>query len=438
MIVFLCFFCMPLHAKERMISLKECIDIALSNNTMILISAEDKKETVAKYRLAKSQSNIKINAEARTVQYNVPTTSGAAVYSTQNNTFGLFSGLTAWYNIFDKKADENNIVAQLSLDVTKINNQKIRDDIIFNVKKAYFDYLQARANLTLRKKVHDKYMEKLNLARILFQKGLRPILDVSRTEVGMASASIEYQRAVVEEKRTKMVLFSNLGVENTDIEILPKDIDVLPEMKYDSKELFNLSDIYSADIQSIRVQKKINKELIDLERASNYPTVNFMVSLGYENRYLFNFSLTENYYNNISRWEPAIYGMLSASLPLYSGGAIAARIDIAQANYNKTVYKERELVMNLQNMIIYNLSTLADLLKQIKMSELNIKNSRNQLLLAQKSYESGVISLLDLQDAEMSLLNAELGLIYARYQYLSTVAKLSNIVGLGEDVLCRK
>ena len=72
------------------------------------------------------------------------------------------------------------------------------------------------------------------------------------------------------------------------------------------------------------------------------------------------------------------------------------------------------------------------------MSKLVIENAQKRLLLARKSYQNGLGSLLDLQDAELSVINAELGFLQAKYDYLLTVAKLANTVGLGEDFICKK
>ena len=58
---------------------------------------------------------------------------------------------------------------------------------------------------------------------------------------------------------------------------------------------------------------------------------------------------------------------------------------------------------------------------------------------ARVPHSKGAMSVdMDLQDAELSVINAELGFLKAKYDYLLTVAKLANTVGLGEDFICKK
>ena len=76
--------------------------------------------------------------------------------------------------------------------------------------------------------------------------------------------------------------------------------------------------------------------------------------------------------------------------------------------------------------------------EQINISRLSIENARTNQRLAEKSYEAGIGSQLELRNAEESLLRAELGILSARYDYLTLLARMSNLIGLGEDFLCGK
>ena len=71
-------------------------------------------------------------------------------------------------------------------------------------------------------------------------------------------------------------------------------------------------------------------------------------------------------------------------------------------------------------MILDDMRSLEELQKQLQMSELIIENAKKNYQLASKSYESGTISLLDLQDSQMRVISAEIGYINTKYQYLLT------------------
>jgi outer membrane protein TolC len=73
----------------------------------------------------------------------------------------------------------------------------------------------------------------------------------------------------------------------------------------------------------------------------------------------------------------------------------------------------------------------------MEISSLITKNAQRHLLLAQRSYENGGGSLLELQDAELSVISAEIGYLESKYGYLLALAKISNLIGIGENYLCK-
>jgi len=94
-------------------------------------------------------------------------------------------------------------------------------------------------------------------------------------------------------------------------------------------------------------------------------------------------------------------------------------------------------MLKLENSLRTDVRVLEELSKQKEMSVLIIENSKKHLLLAKKSYENGLGSLIELQHAELTVLKAELTSYEAKYNYMLTVAHIASTVGLGEDYLCR-
>ena len=73
--------------------------------------------------------------------------------------------------------------------------------------------------------------------------------------------------------------------------------------------------------------------------------------------------------------------------------------------------------------------------KQVEILELAQDNAEKHLQLATKSYENGVGTQLDLEDAELAVLNAQLNFIQTKSDYYITLAKLANIIGVNEDYI---
>jgi outer membrane protein TolC len=123
---------------------------------------------------------------------------------------------------------------------------------------------------------------------------------------------------------------------------------------------------------------------------------------------------------------------------LYSGGAIPSKIDAAKAEYNKSFFAEQKVLLTAKALIRNYTQVLAELRNQIDLSRLMRENAQKHLSLAQRSYDAGLGSQLDLKDAETAVINADVYFVRARYDYLMILAKLSNTVGLEEDYICER
>ena len=110
----------------------------------------------------------------------------------------------------------------------------------------------------------------------------------------------------------------------------------------------------------------------------------------------------------------------------------------AVSGYNVTLYYEKKVRLNIRSMIRSSFQHLNELIKQINMSKLMVLNAKKHMRLSQRYYETGVGSQHHVRNAELSVLNAELDAIKARYQYFITLSNLSNIVGLKEENLCQR
>lgn len=437
--LFIIFFSPNIFAEERTVDLNECINIALQNHPDFFVSLEDNKKSVAEYRIAKSQKSILIDGEIKTIEIvkeDAPADSNFQVPG-QDTTVGLFAGLTIVYNIYDQKKDYIEENAITNIDISKLKSQKTRNEVLLEVKSAYYNYLLSKNTLKIREEIYNKYKKKSDLAKQLFEQGSRPILDVSKAEVDLADSQLQFEKAKNNERKTKLNLFHSMGLEENEVlSISPRDIDKVPEVSCPLDDLYKMAEIYSPLLRMTTLEKRAAMVKISIENASHYPKVDILFGFGYENEQLYGLGKAgENF--NVDNWSPAFHAALKASLPIYSGGRVSASVDSAVSEYNKISYKEKELLIDTKNQIRDSYKTLEEIKKQMEISDLITKNAQRHLLLAQRSYENGGGSLLELQDAELSVIKAEMGFLESKYGYLMTLSKLASIIGIGENSICK-
>lgn len=433
-------FCpVALFSEDRTITVDECIEIALQNHPDFLLSIEDDRKSVADYKIARSNKSVLVNGEIKTIQTEKEDNDNINNYSIpgQDTNIGLFAGLTMTYNLYDARKDIIEDEARTNIDISKIKNFQVKNKIIFEVKNAYFGYLLAKNTLTIREEIYNKYKSKSELARQLFEQGSRPVLDVSKAEVDLADSQLQYEKAKNNERKMKLNLFYSMGIEeNENLNIIPAEDDELKDIACSLTELYKLAEIYSPVIRISKLEKKYARLKVSEESGAHFPRVDLSIGIGYQNEDLSGF---ENSQENIksSNWSPVVYGLINATVPIFSGGKISARVDSALSDYNKIVYKEKEILIDAKNQIRDNFKSLEEIKKQMEISELIIKNAQRHQLLAQRSYENGGGSLLELQDADLSVIKARIGYLESKYAYLITLAKLVNIVGSGDNSICK-
>ncbi|MCU0847288.1 MAG: TolC family protein [Spirochaetes bacterium] len=411
----------------------------MQNHPDIFVAKEDKERAYAEYRYYKGLGGLSINGELKTYEYmkSSSTPNASFLVSGVDTTFGLFAGLTAAYPIYNAKYQNYQESARTSMDLSRIQSQKVMNDVVYNVKNSYYLYQMSQQNLAAREKILEKNKEKLSIAKRLFNSGQRPLLDVSKAEIGFNEAQLEFEKAKNNERQIRNNLYTAMGLTDTGRTLTMIPIEEVPEIKFTLEDLHKLGESYFPEIRIIKIHKRISKIKIDIEKAGHKPEVDVMFSLGFRNGGISDPSTFTDVFIP-KKWEPKFDAAIRARISIYSSGAVQAKVDAAKNEYNKIIYKERDIQMNMKNMLRNLFNNLNEFSQQINTAKLIIKNAEKNMLLARKSYENGIVSQLELQDAEVSLINAQLGYNSAIYNYMNTIAKISTIVGLGEEALCKK
>ncbi len=448
-ILFIFFISLPANSELKNISLKECIEIAIQNHPEIKASDEDNLTAQSNYTLAKAKNKPVINFEMRTIgdiQDNQAINSLDSVNILNKDTMvGIFAGPSAVFNLYDAQISALTDSARISIDLAKMQSIKIKYDIIFNVKKCYYEYLFAKDNRKKREELVEKSQLKLDQAKKMGKLGQRTSLDETKAEVDLAGAKLEFEKAKNYENTTKIDLLLSMDIIEEDIEFTPVKVDQLPELRFPLKKLYELADQNNPELRSARILREINRLNIDVARSEHFPVVDLIGAAGISNAKIFNLwdndlikpeEMKERLkYDN---WDKTFYLAITAKVNLWSGGAINARVDSKAADYNKSKYYEREISNKIKAMIRNYFQSISEYKNQVELSDVVLKNSQKHLTFAKKSYENGSSTRLDLQDAELTLLNSELGFLKSRYDYLIILAKLANTVGLDEEYICVK
>ncbi len=124
----------------------------------------------------------------------------------------------------------------------------------------------------------------------------------------------------------------------------------------------------------------------------------------------------------------------SLTLPLFDGGRLTAQVDIAEArqvvavaDYEKTIQQAFREVADL-------LAARGALVEQLRASSANQVAQDNRLRIAQLRYDAGVVSYLEVLDAQREVVAAQQMTTQLRRAQLDTAAQLYKALGGGSQV----
>jgi outer membrane protein len=441
------------HGENKKVSLKECIEIASQNNPEIKLSAEE-QNTARAYYNQKNAENIpqlyaffrenkgsdadrpELNPKSKYYDPKIKQAYDSGEYKFDNNSFiQLQAGVAVTYPLVDPSRKNEENVALKRLDMYRLMDKKTKDSILTNVKRLYYECLFAKKTTELRQKMITNFEKRLASIRVLVRTGDKPIFEQSSAEVSLSQAKLDFQRSNNFEQQQKAELKAAMGLLQDATDLLLEDYAAnIPVLKYSLDEIYRFVDDCT-ELRIAKINAEMNRERIYTARAQHLPKVDFTASYLYQN----SFDVSKEPMNSLStgsNWSPQWFIALEGKLSIFSGGAIEAMADGALSEYNKSLYNNQKVLINVRKDATNLFNKLTELKEQLSISRLNIENARVNLNLAQRSYDGGVGNLFLVQGAETSLLQTEMYYAESIKSYYQTLAALASIIGVDEEVLC--
>ena len=164
-------------------------------------------------------------------------------------------------------------MAELSLDMAKSNRKLVRQDVVLDATRAYFEILKAEKLLSVSKETVRQVSAQTDVVKNFYDVGMSPLNDLLESQVLLAEA----KQQVVFAKNNLEIARSNLNrllrrptnqpiavVDMLDVALMTYDLDTSIRMALDNRIELNMSDLEVA----------LAEKDIELAKRTYYPTVN--------------------------------------------------------------------------------------------------------------------------------------------------------------------
>ena len=377
------------------LSLNDAISESLVNN--LLLKMEANSVDIAEEDYFQSKSNylpsISLNANISENEYSsLKTQSGVigsdyelapsskSIILSQN----LFSGFSRFYNSISTKE---------SLNLKRLNEKKVTQDIILETIEAYYNVLIAEKSVKSYKDNLESVAERSNATIKEYEVGLTSKTDVAQAEAFLNNAKIDLLDSEIILKNLKNSFFDLVGVDAKNLIFSEINADI-PSSFSEFKEIL-IANNYS--IRMAEVNLKIMNANVGVARSAYYP----QLSLTATKSELDEFSAEIDELTNEE---------IKATLnwPIFTAGKSLSNVRKAKEVKNTQLI----LLQKTQNETVILSENIWD---KYKISEQTIKAAELTYNANQTAYKGTVIeqevgerSVLDVLIARQALLNSEI------------------------------
>ena len=304
--------------------------------------------------------------------------------------------------------------ARARVNVAKEQYQLTQDQLVLQVKEAFFQILEKQEQVSLAEGVVTRRNNDLVLIRLRYAAGRESAPAVKESEASLLQAQYDLERARNELDQAKVELNLLLGrtaraelalkYEPTDSDF-PAVAVLVDEAKQQRPEL-----------RSEKANRPALEAQISQAKSSFLPKVSFSASYSISG---------DEFIKQTGNWGAG----LSLSLPIFDGYARKADLNTAKLSLRNQTDILRELELRVEQDVESAYSTWELARDIVRVTDKTLEAARDMYLLTKMQYEQGSTSYFFLQQKEASLTEAETRRLDALLNVRVSAARLEKTLG---------
>ena len=411
-------------------SLEQAVEVALQNKEALKASALELN--ASKQDIRSSYSGILPSARitGSTTESTFPeqaigfNQSSGEILNNVSSITSASSSFSITQNIYDGGIWWNNIrLAKNNFRITEQFDRQIKTNIIRNVHFAYFNYLKAIQLLDVSRSNLMSSQQQLTLVQQQYDLGSAKKTDLLKAEVRFGQARIDVITNDASVKSAYRNLKNAMGLINSDqdftIEEVEKPLELIPEFETG----FELVQKFNPSVKAKQYQIMSAKLNTKLARGSRLPVISLSASSSGADENLGD--AISNSYGDKQRTNAS----LSISIPIYTGNSISSRIQKAKISVDK---QESEYLTQLEDLSVQledYLDQLNNYIEVIPINETVLESAEEDLKLSQVRYSQGSTTILEVLNAQVSVVQARSSLVRSKYDAFIQQANLKALLG---------
>jgi outer membrane protein TolC len=310
-------------------------------------------------------------------------------------------------------------VAQAADVRSQANLEETRQQVIFETQGAYLQALKAMELVALAQEAHRSAQEHLQTTQKMLEVGMRARNEVLRFEVALANAENNLVVAQNNFELLKAALNKVMGVNIERAFTLTPVEDFSWEAPRTLQEQTEIALRRHPGLQVMKSTVSLQHAAVGVARSGFMPKVNLAYNYSWEANDTWAF-------DSYKTWSLAVV----ANIPVFNSFQNYAGLRKEQEALGQVKKLEDEFVRGLQLQVKQASLNLGAAEKRTAISEKAVEEANENLRIVKNSYEVGLLSSLDVVDAEVAATLAKASRIEARYDFFIAKAQLARAMGV--------
>lgn len=308
--------------------------------------------------------------------------------------------------------------------LTDFDLKKAENDVVENVKKAYFGVLVSQERVKLGQANLARLDTLLKETKALNEAGFAEKIEVSRVQVQRNNAYTQFEQSIAAYQISQQILKLQMG--------MPMDYELaLTETLTELNPAAEIQELLTTEASG-RVemnQLETNIELAKLDLKNNLVQYMPTIDLNGNIRRSGAGNELNRVYNKQNWFGSSLIG-ISMSIPIFDGLAKSARIQKNRIQISQLENQRNFLTESFKNEVFTAKTNLKNDFDLLEVQRENLDLATEVFRVAKVKYQEGVGSNLEVVDADAALIQAEINYLGAIYDGLISLVELEKALGL--------
>ncbi|WP_303851566.1 TolC family outer membrane protein [Seleniivibrio woodruffii] len=390
--------------------IREAYDRAIENDSILQSARHYQKSAEAVRKQTRAGLLPNVSGQYTALKYD---TDRYGDYDTRELTVNLVQP------VFDLNRYRQHEQSRYTLQSSDAKLKSAESNLIVRVVTAYMNVLYAKDNVELMKAKKQGAQEQLVQAEKMFRSGLVAVTNVHEAQANLDTAEYEIVNA-------QNAYLNNM----VELESITGKIDGVrclgSGFGYASHELGTLDHWIetaaqnSSEVKYYKAQSKYADENVKIAKTQYIPTLNLIAAYRKSDQ-VSNIKSTETVYKSLGA---------QVSVPIFSGGYTAAKVMESKERFYQSVSDMNTAVNEMKKNVSEKYTALLG--SKAKITALERTSASNTLAYEsnKKSMSAGVVTLVDVINAQNNMFDSLSRLLQAKYEYFTGYIDLKYYAGV--------